>query len=306
MKICCKSLNVVLARPYTSFPAENKYQGVFCLRVVLYLLKLMILESCLSEKQEILKILCLRERNLVMAARRTRSPYYPLALFYILNECDMSRAYVVNGEKYPSVTTILSVIRKPFLERWRGNLGNHEADRVSREAADYGTAVHAALHAINLGEKLQVEENISILTDAYEQWKEEHIERVISSEIMVANHDLRYAGTADALVQLRGDSFPTILDYKTSNYVGKEWALQLSAYREALLAEYGSIRRMILQFPKKDQAGELYIHEYTNHDTDWNAFMAAHTLWHMLEGKTNLVAVNVEPSDTTVAEQRLL
>ncbi len=46
------------------------------------------------------------------------------------------RYYDVNGRLCVSVTTALSVLRKPFLERWRGDIGNDAADYIMEEAGD--------------------------------------------------------------------------------------------------------------------------------------------------------------------------
>lgn len=49
----------------------------------------------------------------------------------------------------PSVTTKLGIIDKPNLARWRGDLGNREADARMHEAAQAGTRKHWA-HAVML------------------------------------------------------------------------------------------------------------------------------------------------------------
>jgi hypothetical protein len=51
-----------------------------------------------------------------------------------------------NGETeyYPSVTTVLEVVNKPFLAHWRGEIGNELADQKMNEAARKGTAIHHA------------------------------------------------------------------------------------------------------------------------------------------------------------------
>jgi hypothetical protein len=52
----------------------------------------------------------------------------------------------VNGVTHylPSVTTKLGIIDKPFLSRWRGDLGNREADLRMHEAGDRGKRIHWA------------------------------------------------------------------------------------------------------------------------------------------------------------------
>lgn len=45
---------------------------------------------------------------------------------------------------FPSTTTILGVTSKPFLAKWRGDIGNREADLRMVEAAERGTRLHNA------------------------------------------------------------------------------------------------------------------------------------------------------------------
>src|SRR6185503_8263046 len=51
----------------------------------------------------------------------------------------------------PSVTTKLGVIDKPFLAKWRGDIGNREADMRSYEAANKGKRIHWAWEVILKG-----------------------------------------------------------------------------------------------------------------------------------------------------------
>lgn len=58
-----------------------------------------------------------------------------------------------NGKDYylPSVTTKLGIEKKPNLDRWRGDLGNREADLRMYEAAERGTRIHYAWFVYVMG-----------------------------------------------------------------------------------------------------------------------------------------------------------
>mgnify|MGYP001590927773 CR=1 FL=1 len=58
--------------------------------------------------------------------------------FYKIEKDDGSFDY------YPSTTTILGVTSKPYLAKWRGDIGNREADVRINEAAERGTRLHNA------------------------------------------------------------------------------------------------------------------------------------------------------------------
>jgi len=56
---------------------------------------------------------------------------------------DGKRYYVTSeGTKYPSITTVLSVLSKQGIMEWRKRVGDDVANYIMRTAASRGTAVH--------------------------------------------------------------------------------------------------------------------------------------------------------------------
>ncbi len=51
----------------------------------------------------------------------------------------------------PSVTTKLGIIDKPFLAKWRGDVGNREADQRMQESGERGSRIHYALNVMTTG-----------------------------------------------------------------------------------------------------------------------------------------------------------
>ncbi len=200
------------------------------------------------------------------------------------------RHYDVDGERYPSVTTVLQILDKPHLAQWRGRLGNREADRVGRESRELGSAVHRACEIVNLG-AANVDGNawagmlaahppeVAPFVTAYLRWFRAHVDRVLAAEALVISRAHRYAGTADLVAVLRGDTQPTVVDIKTSNSVGGEWPLQLAAYRLALAEEgIACTRRMIVRLPSRTP-GTLETHEFDEHERDERGFLNCLHLW---------------------------
>lgn len=201
----------------------------------------------------------------------------------------MTRFYDVDGILCESVTTALSVIRKPFLERWRGNLGNEEADQVMHEAGDLGSVVHDLCESVN--RSLPWEDNcpnsdIWCMVNAYELWFKENVRKVVSVEKVVANEVYRYAGRVDLEAILRGDRSAAAIDLKTGNSVSLDVALQLSAYVEAMGQQGKKPRRRIMVHLDKKNPGKLSIKEYpeTNHDKDYRMFLYALELYRYFNG----------------------
>lgn len=57
-------------------------------------------------------------------------------------------------DMYPSVTTKLSIVAKPELARWRGDVGNDRADQIMRESQDKGSTIHHAWDLYSRGETI--------------------------------------------------------------------------------------------------------------------------------------------------------
>ena len=64
---------------------------------------------------------------------------------------DGKRYYVTSeGTKYPSITTVLSVLSKQGIMEWRKRVGAEVANAISTKAARRGTHVHTMCEIINL------------------------------------------------------------------------------------------------------------------------------------------------------------
>lgn len=195
------------------------------------------------------------------------------------------RWYQIDGQLYPSVTTILGIIRRPYLERWRGNLGNEEADRVLAEAGDIGTRVHDGCEAINMGrEWYATDAQTEAMIRAYEDWYKSTVKRVLVAETPVICRTYRYAGRLDLLAVLKGDKLPTLIDIKTGNSVYQDVPLQLAAYKHALEQAGFRIKRRLVVHVDKREPGRLTTIEYEDHDQDFRLFLYALALWRHFHG----------------------
>lgn len=193
------------------------------------------------------------------------------------------RHYTIDGERFPSVTTVLGILEKSGLARWRGHVGNDEADRVSREATDYGTAVHQLVERINRGNRGPFGEPDDGVVAPYLAWFDEHVSAVLGAERLCVSRRFGYAGTADGVVILYGDRDATIIDLKTSktDLAQHEWALQLAAYSLALEEEGVSCRRRIILRLPKHAPGTLHVLEIPEQDLerDQRAFLNVLKIW---------------------------
>ena len=181
------------------------------------------------------------------------------------------RVYRIHGQDYPSVTTVLQIIHKPELARWRENLGTEEADEIAQEAANLGKYIHNRCKKINdeftnrkelFAAKVKVGSwDFLPPAQSYAEWLLEHIEDVVAYEKLVFSPRFGYAGTTDLLFRFEGDPFLTVGDIKTSNNVWPDMGLQLGAYAQGLREEGYDIQRGIIIHLNKETS-KLKVHEF--------------------------------------------
>jgi hypothetical protein len=118
----------------------------------------------------------------------------------------------------PSVTTMLGIIDMPFINRWRGDVGNERADYLVRAGGDRGNRVH---HGVNiamvynkrgLGNKLKhddyaQEEWVQLVK--FKKWYEELKPEVLKLEYIVYSLRHLFAGRMDLLVRLKEGTYNT-------------------------------------------------------------------------------------------------
>lgn len=198
------------------------------------------------------------------------------------------RTYTIDGQQYPSVTEVLTIINKPSVNDWRARVGLDEATRIANTAAQLGTRVHALAADYALGKPVEVSSDDPVvpLFIAYQQWFDQAVREVVAVERTVHHPLFGYAGTTDLVCVLHGDDLPTVVDLKTSNWTAPEWALQTAAYARALVREAIPIsRRLVVRLGKGEQAGEWHVHEHAQHDDDWFGFLAALQLYRWMESQ---------------------
>lgn len=208
----------------------------------------------------------------------------------------------------PSVTNILGMKAKPALNVWLQdnailaalatprNPGEEEgdwhtriaaeADRVGREAAEWGTLLHEQVEQFNTGGAFMGTGEILDYVAGYEAWHREHVVTVIAAEQSVVGNG--YAGRLDlhAIIRHEGRERRAILDLKSQKLKGKpkanfygEWAMQLAAYA-APLTEPGEEPPLLVSLVMpSDKPGPIQPKVWDNGAGALKAFHACLELW---------------------------
>ena len=224
------------------------------------------------------------------------------------------RHYHVEGfaEPFPSVTTVLGIISKPALIPWARNVafdavraslankggmawvtpdwindvvaeGRRLHDEAKDAAADFGTEAHALIEAVISGIEPAVPQEMRQVIAGFEAWREGTGLDIQFTETPVYSTKHRYAGTMDA-VAYRGRT-QICLDWKTSNGLYPEYALQLAAYAKALEEMTGRPvdEAWVIRFGKVE--AEFEAKRVIDLDAAFAAFRSALDLWRAMQDR---------------------
>ena len=184
------------------------------------------------------------------------------------------RHYTVSGEeqKLPSVTTVLGQTqpkeKQESLERWRQRVGLREAQKITRDAAIRGTAMHKYLEDLIRGERSL---DLTPLGVEATRMAEIIVERGLNdcTEIYGIEATLfypgLYAGSVDLVAKYQDKV--SIIDFKQTNKPKqREWIgdyfQQMGAYGMAHDAVYGTtIEQGVIMMCSKDGFYQQFVIE---------------------------------------------
>ena len=120
-----------------------------------------------------------------------------------------------DGNSYPSITTVLSILNEESIAAWRKKVGDEVANKVSTQASGRGTLVHEIVEKYLKNESTtdflphirQSLENLRPILDS-------SIGRIFGLETPLFSRHLGMAGRVDCVAEFEG--VPSIIDFKTS------------------------------------------------------------------------------------------
>ena len=150
-----------------------------------------------------------------------------------LNE-NGTRYYVTpSGNKYPSITTVLSAYNRKAIFEWRQRVGSEEANKISGKASTRGTKLHKNCEDyINNKTPVFKTPFETVLFNSIKPTLH-RINNVYAQELRMFSDHLRIAGTVDCVGEFDGKL--SVIDFKTANrrkdpsYI-ENYFMQCSAY----------------------------------------------------------------------------
>ena len=183
------------------------------------------------------------------------------------------------GNKYPSITTVLSVRNKQGLMEWRKRVGNEVANHISRTAAARGTKVHHMCEDYlnnmhyNFPTKWKEHRKNFLPYCLFTQLKSvlRNIDNIYAQEAGLYSDKYKVAGRVDCVAEYKGTL--SIIDFKTSTKEkNDEWNenyyIQGSAYAEMFEERTGiNISQVVILVVTEDGTVQEFVknkEEYLN------------------------------------------
>lgn len=178
------------------------------------------------------------------------------------------------GNKYPSITTVLSVRSKQGLAEWRKRVGNEVANHISRTAAARGTKVHHMCEDYlnnmesNFPDKWSEHKKNFLPYCLFTQLKDQslcNINDIYAQEAGLYSDKYKVAGRVDCIAKYKG--VPSIIDFKTSTRErsdkwNESYYIQTSAYAEMFEERTGiAISQVVILVVTEDGTVQEFIKE---------------------------------------------
>lgn len=183
---------------------------------------------------------------------------------------------------FPSSTTILNAYpQAAHLNKWIGENGWNESQRVLKEAGMRGTRVHDAVEALLEGEELW-HHHYSLdewnRVNAFVSWYKEANPQILGVEVALFSEKYGYAGRVDCVCILDGKV--TVIDWKTSGSMYPHFPLQFASYAQAIeeTTDLKIQQTAGLQLGSKSKKGwKLEVHE--NWREHLRMFLTVRDIW---------------------------
>ena len=161
---------------------------------------------------------------------------------------------VPNGDKYPSITSVLGSRpeKQEGIQKWRDRVGAEQANIISRKAANRGTTFHHFCEDY-LVDELTEEKETELKTKNFLAWAmfgqvkktiDERVGDIYLMEQTMHTDKFKVAGRCDLIALFDGK--PTVIDWKTATTMKKdEWNedyyTQAAAYAYMMYEKTGEL-----------------------------------------------------------------
>ena len=137
---------------------------------------------------------------------------------------EKGRRYFVEGNAYPSVTTVIGEKKKKSILEWRRKVGEDEANAISKRATTRGNKCHKLAEDYLSNKPLDRYRDDVLSLGLFHQIRPyiDKINNIHALEESLYSHTLKLAGRVDCIAEY--DNELAIIDFKTSTkFKREEW-----------------------------------------------------------------------------------
>jgi ATP-dependent exoDNAse (exonuclease V) beta subunit len=186
---------------------------------------------------------------------------------------DGSRWYITpNGDELPSVTTVLSILSKGFITKWKEKVGTEEAERISKQAICRGNELHSLCESYLKNEKIG-----PLLPTSQELFQsvKPYLNRIGTIHLLedtLWSNTLGMAGRTDVIAEF--DGVLSVIDFKSASKPKKEewiqnYFLQTTAYSLMHTERYGEpVKQVVVIIAIEDEFPQIFIKKPKNYIPD--------------------------------------
>ena len=172
------------------------------------------------------------------------------------------------GNKYPSITTVLSVRNKKGIAEWRKRVGNDVANHISRTAANRGTKVHHMCEDYLNNQNIDHHKQHFLPYCLFSELRDNaltYIDNIYAQEAGLYSDKYKVAGRVDCIAEYNG--VLSIIDFKTSTKErnddwNENYYIQCSAYAEMYEERTGTeIEQIVILCVTEDGVVQEFVKE---------------------------------------------
>ena len=184
-------------------------------------------------------------------------------------ECETlptGRTYLTpDGNKYPSITTVLGHLSKAGIQAWRQRVGEEVANKISTQAATRGTAVHTLAEDYLNNEENWSKGAMPSNIFSFNQIKpilDNRVNNIWAQEVPLYSDKFKIAGRVDCIAEFDGEL--TIIDFKTARKPKEEkwiqnYFMQAAFYAAAFYERTGvSIKQFAIIIAVDDNEPQVF------------------------------------------------
>jgi len=176
---------------------------------------------------------------------------------------DGVRFYEIDGTSYPSVTSVLSLLKGDSLKEWRAKVGESVANWEMGRAARRGKAMHTIVEQYMKSQTTPIRDVLPLGLFKLIRPYVDQIDNVRLLESIMYSKKLTIAGQVDCVAEYNGKL--SVIDFKSANKTREEgwienYFLQTTAYAMMYEETYGEkIEQIVVIIACEDGVAQTFI-----------------------------------------------